>query len=414
MAVAVGQVRDSSWLRQAGLGALGLLVAAVIYVLNRGQADLVVMWLFGLAFGFVLQRSRFCFASSFRDLWLFRNGRVMRAVLLGMAVATLGFALAMYNLSPTIITGRYPLEANVAPLGFHTVVAGLLFGFGMVLAGGCLSGSLYRVGEGYVGSLVALGGVLVGFFLLSRTWGFWWDTSVSYAPRIWLPHYVGWSGGIVLTLLGLLLAYLLVLWWEGRSPARAFRDPELDATPAQDTFGAKVKTLLQKVFVNAWPVLAAGALLGFLNTLEYLYAHPWGVTGEMFRWMDLGSKEVGLTPGALTGLGDIGGTCNIGGAETKRVGLTHGTMINVGIVLGSFVAANLAGEFKIRVPRQPKRYVQAVIGGILMGYGAALALGCTLGAFFSAAPSLGVNAWGFALGLLVGSFVGVRLIKKLG
>jgi len=89
-------------------------------------------------------------------------------------------------------------------------------------------------------------------------------------------------------------------------------------------------------------------------------------------------------------------------------------MINVGIVLGSFVAANLAGEFKIRVPRQPKRYVQALIGGVIMGYGAALALGCTLGAFFSAVPSLGVNAWGFALGLLAGSFVGVRLIKKLG
>jgi uncharacterized membrane protein YedE/YeeE len=73
----------------------------------------------------------------------------------------------------------------------------------------------------------------------------------------------------------------------------------------------------------------------------------------------------------------------------------------------------LASEFKLRVPKQPLRYVQSIGGGVLMGYGAGLALGCTVGAFFSAIPSLALNGWVFAAALAGGAYLGVKLLNRM-
>jgi hypothetical protein len=89
-----------------------------------------VLWLFGLAFGIVLQRSRFCFASGFRDLFLFGEGRVLKGIIIGMAVATVGFSLLMGKLVPDPSAGAFPARAGVYPLGYQTFAGGLLFGWG--------------------------------------------------------------------------------------------------------------------------------------------------------------------------------------------------------------------------------------------------------------------------------------------
>jgi hypothetical protein len=80
---------------------------------------------------------------------------------------------------------------------------------------------------------------------------------------------------------------------------------------------------------------------------------------------------------------------------------------------GAFIAASLASEFKLRWPRQPLRYIQSIGGGVLMGYGAGVALGCTVGAFFSAIPSLALNGWAFALALAGGAYIGVKVLNHL-
>ena len=79
--------------------------------------EMAVFWAFGLAFGFVLQRSRFCFASAFRDIFLMRHGRTMKGVLAGLGVATFGFAVLMSKQVPNPWLGILPPDANVLPLG---------------------------------------------------------------------------------------------------------------------------------------------------------------------------------------------------------------------------------------------------------------------------------------------------------
>jgi uncharacterized membrane protein YedE/YeeE len=390
-------------------GILTLLVAAIVVLLAGAiSSEMAVFWAFGLAFGFVLQRSRFCFASAFRDIFLLRHGRSMRGVLVGLAVATLGFAVLMSRQVPNPSLGILPPSANVLPIGWHLVVGGLLFGVGMVVAGGCVSGSIYRMGEGYVASWVSFAGLMVGLAVAAYTWNWWWDFSISKGPRIWLPAYLGHAGAIVVTLLGLLAVYLLVLWWESRGgltmPEMAFISND------EESFGGKLRDSLRRFFVHGWPIVTGGAVLGFLNVLMFLNSHPWGFTGEVSRWVIGFTTVLGVGPGELQGAATLPG-CAL---EVAGSGVLHHMLFLVwGMVFGSFIAALFAGEFKIRFPRQKIRYVQAVGGGVFMGYGAGLAMGCTIGAFFSAIPSMAANGWFFGLFLAIGAWVGTQVIQRI-
>jgi hypothetical protein len=93
--------------------------------------------------------------------------------------------------------------------------------------------------------------------------------------------------------------------------------------------------------------------------------------------------------------------------------VNHMTFIVVGMWVGSFAGALGAGEFKLRIPTRPARYAQSIGGGVLMGYGAGIAMGCTIGAFFSSIPSLAMNGWVFAMFLALGAWIGTLLIRRI-
>lgn len=391
------------------MGILAVLVVVAVLLLAAAiSSEMALFWTFGLAFGFVLQRSRFCFASAFRDIFLLSHGRAIRGVLVGLAVATVGFSTLMARQVPNPALGIVPPNANVLPIGWHLVVGGLLFGVGMVVAGGCVSGSIYRMGEGYVASWVSFGGLMLGLAAAAYTWNWWWDFSIADGPRIWLPTYLGHAGALIVTLLGLLAVYLLVLWWESRGGLTL---PEMPFKASEDeSFRAKLSDSLRRVFVHGWPITTGGALLGFLNLLMFLNSHPWGFTGEVSRWVIGFTNMMGIGPGELQGASSLPG-CAL---EVAESGILHHMLFLVwGMVFGSFIAALFAGEFKIRQPRQKRRYVQAVGGGVVMGYGAGLAMGCTIGAFFSAIPSLAANGWVFALFLAIGAWTGTQIIQHI-
>ena len=77
--------------RNTGLAVTAWATAAVVYVAAHAvDTEFSMFWVFGLAFGFVLQRARFCFASAFRDIFLLGHARTMKGVLLGLAVGSVG------------------------------------------------------------------------------------------------------------------------------------------------------------------------------------------------------------------------------------------------------------------------------------------------------------------------------------
>jgi uncharacterized membrane protein YedE/YeeE len=398
--------------RRAMHVALGVAAGAAAFALLVGLASsdrlLAVFWLFGLGFGFVLQRSRFCFASAFRDLFLLGDARVMKGILAGLAVATAGFAVLMARLVPEVGFGSLPPGATILPLGLHTLLGGLLFGIGMVLAGGCTSGSLYRAGEGYVGSMVALLGIMLGLEVSSHTWNWWWETHISRAPLVWLPERWGYLGGVLLTFAGLLVAFLGLSWWEFRTSIML--PTAQQESQAAASFGGHLRVLGRTIFVKGWPVVVGGVALGVLNVFLYTYRHPWGVVAGLGIWADKLASVFGLGAGELAGRSSLAG-CAFEPETASALG--HMPLLNLGVIAGAFVASSLASEFKLRVPKQPLRYAQSLGGGMCMGYGAGLALGCTVGAFFSAIPSLALNGWVFALALAIGAYVGVKLLNHL-
>ena len=87
--------------------------------------------------------------------------------------------------------------------------------------------------------------------------------------------------------------------------------------------------------------------------------------------------------------------------------------VTVGLLPGAAIGALLAKEFKLRVPRSAVRYAQSFGGGLFMGYGSGLAIGCTIGAFFSSIASLSVSGWLFGLALAGGAYLGVRTIQRI-
>jgi len=395
--------------RNAVLALLAWGLASVLFVvLHNLDTQFSMYWGFGLAFGFVLQRGRFCFASAFRDLFLLGHGRTMKGVLLGLAVASLGFGLVMSRQVPMAFLGINPPSANVLPLGIHTALGAVLFGVGMVLAGGCVSGSLYRMGEGYVASWVAFGGVMAGLLVAAHTWNWWWQTTIGTAPRLWLPRWLGHPGALAVTLLGLAGVLVWVLVVERRAGG------VVPVTPASrddaETVGEELRGLARTVFVRGWPVLTAGAVLGGLNVLLFTAQEPWGFTGEISRWSIGLAGLANAGPGPLLGAADLPGCVLV---PADGVLLNHMLFLVVGMWFGSFAGALGAGEFKVRVPRRPVRYLQSLGGGVLMGYGAGIAMGCTIGAFFSGIPSLAVNGWVYAVFLGLGAWVGTKMIQRI-
>ncbi|GAB3215151.1 selenium metabolism membrane protein YedE/FdhT [Pseudaeromonas pectinilytica] len=162
--------------------------------------------LFGIGFGLLIERAQICFTSAFRDLWITGRAQMAKAIILGMAVSAIGiFSYVQLGATPKILWA-----------GPNAVLGGLLFGFGIVLAGGCETGWMYRAVEGQIHFWwVGLGNIL-GATLLAYLWD-------DLAPVLALPYQkvnllteLGPLGGLALTYGLLLLALLAILLWERR------------------------------------------------------------------------------------------------------------------------------------------------------------------------------------------------------
>ncbi|MBV8719177.1 MAG: YeeE/YedE family protein [Chloroflexi bacterium] len=412
-ASAVGARRAASFPSHIVVTAAAVAIALVILVAaQQSQPRLALYWVLGLGVGLVLQRGRLCFAGAFRDLFLMRNGGMLRAILVGLAMAAPVFALIEARAVPEPGFGALASGAHVVPLGLNLPVGGVLFGIGMVVAGGCVSGTLYRIGEGYLASWASLFGILVGLSAAAHTWNAWYTFTIQSAPLGWLPTSVGYGGAVVLTWLALAAAYVGTFWWESRGASGpGFTVPSNRKTVGDPvTLGDHLRAVYRNVLGKGWPPLAAVTALVLLNIAAFLVDTPLGVTGELAAWADRAAGLVGLAAGPLLGVDTLAG-CSLAVGANGVINPT--TLLDAGLVFGALIAALAAREFKVRVARQRRRYVQSFAGGALMGYGAGIGIGCTIGAFFSAIPSLGLSGWIFGLALLLGAAVGTQVIRRI-
>jgi len=186
-----------------------LFLTLLLTLLSQISIRLTLILALGISLGFVLQKSRFCFVSALRDPILIGMTQLTRAFLLLLGISILGFALVSWEASQRNI----PLGLYVLPLGAHTVVGGLLFGIGMVLAGGCSSGILMRIGEGFAMQWVAFFGLVVGAVLGERS-VINWRNVFGESPGIFLPDILGWIPTLIMEIIVLLILWRLARWWQ--------------------------------------------------------------------------------------------------------------------------------------------------------------------------------------------------------
>ncbi|HBW34226.1 YeeE/YedE thiosulfate transporter family protein [Desulfosporosinus sp. BICA1-9] len=186
-----------------------LFLTLLIALLSQISIRLTLLLTLGIALGFVLQKSRFCLVSAVRDPILIGMTQLTRAFLLLLGISILGFALVSWGAEQRNI----PLSLNVFPLGVHTLVGGLLFGIGMVLAGGCSTGIIIRIGEGFAMQLVAFFGLVVGSVIGERS-VINWRNAFGEWPGIFLPDMFGWVPTLILEIIALSALWQLARWWQ--------------------------------------------------------------------------------------------------------------------------------------------------------------------------------------------------------
>jgi uncharacterized membrane protein YedE/YeeE len=194
--------------RQLYTAAAVFVVVALIaiYYISAGQPLLGLAELFGAVFGMLIQRGQICFTSGLRDLWLTGRGKLAKAIILGMAIQTVGTAIFIFKGAQPVI--------HWASLG--SLIGGIMFGVGIVIAGGCETGWMYRLIEGQV-QFAAVGiGNIVGATILAYGWDHWgiFNMLVKGAPEVNLITSLGWSGALIATGAFLAILYLLVVWKE--------------------------------------------------------------------------------------------------------------------------------------------------------------------------------------------------------
>lgn len=162
--------------------------------------------LFGVGFGLLIERAQICFTSAFRDLWITGRTHMAKAIIIGMAVSAIGiFSYVQMGLPPKIMWA-----------GPNAVLGGLLFGFGIVLAGGCETGWMYRAVEGQVHFWWVGFGNILGATILAYYWDDLAPSLATSYDKVNLLQTFGPLGGLLVTYLMLLAAFLLVVAWEKR------------------------------------------------------------------------------------------------------------------------------------------------------------------------------------------------------
>ncbi len=441
-----------------------IIISLLYYQVNVYYMYLVAYTWFGFAYGMMLQNGRFCFASASRDL--FAAGVPRMAV--GVLVALMFFSIIQAILSATNLSTFHP-----APVGIHMTISGIIFGLGMVLAGGCASGSLYKVGEGNMTNLIA---VIVGLCIGQAVFVDIGGLFNKFIPSSW--EHSALSKGLPLYIIqdGWFDKYLAGYVWN--QPTIRISDLFSDSLPGAWKYfigdaliGAILPALLILIIIYTKYVRKS-----FIKKRKEVNGGRIGLTDELAgMWnMITASKRttlmgvlIGITAGlhilVMKGLQIKFEATNFGEllvrmGHTKDVSLMGNVFdpgywyitsqeaqfgawilekfgwnmqdniffainnglpellrnpalwMSIGIIFGAMVMARLNNEYKLKWPKG-ELWVWGLLGGILMGIGSRPSLGCNIGAFFIRSAGGDPNGWLYGIGMVIGAFIAVKFFN---
>ena len=325
----------------------------------------------GLLLGLAARIGRFCTLGAIEDVYYGENTLRLQmwGIAIGVAVmGTFGLSgLGLLDLDQTLY-----LSQHWNPLG--SVAGGLMFGYGMALAGNCGYGALARVGGGDLRSLlivlimgisayVTLGGPLAG----PRIWLFGRTEPASSTDSF--AHAFSALSGLSVNLAGMSIGAALVL--------AALINRDMRRAPAHIIWGAVVGLAI----VSGWAGTQWVADNGYDATriVSHTFSAPLGET-ILYTMTSSGNS------------------------------LSFGTGSVVGVVLGAFLGSLIKGHFRWEACEDPRELRRQILGAALMGVGAVVAVGCSVGQGLSAFSVLSYSAPLALLSIMRGAAIGLRQV----
>lgn len=353
-----------------------------------------LLFAIGLLLGYTLFHARFGFTSAFRRLMSVGNGQAMRSHMLMLAVAVTLFA-PILAYGTTIFGGS--VAGYVSPVGVSLLVGAFVFGIGMQLGGGCASGTLYAVGGGRSVMFITFIFFVIGATIGAYHLPFWTEEMPSFAPfSLATSTGLGYSGAWVLSLVLFALIAWVTLVVEKKTKA-----PKMAPVPTESGW--------RRIFRGSWPLFAAAIVLAILNALTLLTrGQPWGITSAFSLWGSKIASSFGV---------DVANWGYWQGANAAALNASifadSTTVMNIGIIIGAFIASAAGGLFKF-TQITLGNFAASVIGGLMMGYGARLAFGCNIGAYFGGIASFSAHGYIWGIMAMAGTFLALYLRPLFG
>jgi len=363
----------------------GLIILTTILLSTTGGNS---AWLFvvALLMGVSLYHASFGFSAAYRKL--FKEGDTT-----GVDGQIILLAVTMILFAPVLMKGEMFGQAvggAIAPVGLGMAFGAFLFGIGMQLGGACASGTLYTAGSGNPRMVLVLIFFCVGAFWGSLDFGWWQELpglgAISLADR-W-----GWDVVFPGQLATLVVLYAGMHFLRKKTKKRQVAKYH--------------QPLLRRLVQGPWPLVWGGVSLGFLNLVTLVSAgHPWSITWGFTLW---GAKIATL-------IGWDSASSNFWASGFQQQALQQylwqdiTSVMNFGILCGAAFAMILAGRKAASFNKNWRPIVAAIMGGLMLGYGARIAYGCNIGAFISGAASTSLHGWVWILCALPGNWIGMHL-----
>ena len=370
------------------LVSLAILIISLI-LQSEFHLKQTLFFLTGIGLGLTLMHAMFGFTGGWRMFIRERRSLGLRAQILLVVLSSVLFF--------PVVGGVFPeLNAHAAlgQVGTSVVIGAFLFGIGMQLGGGCGSGTLFTVGQGQTDMLIT-----ISFFIVGATLGSYhlpWWLSLPNIGKVSLITEFGWMPALLLQLVVLAVLYRFV------SSLDKKRHGGLQNFSVQQ----KHEKFQDQLIHGPWPIwwgVIGLTLFGFITLL--LAGYPWSITFAFGLW---GAKIWSALGGDVANWAYwTGGYPAKALNQSVLADIT--SVMNFGIIFGAMLAAALAGKYAPEGKIKTKRVVTAVVGGLLLGYGARLAFGCNIGALLGGVASGSLHGWLWLAAAFTGGIAGVKI-----
>ena len=362
----------------------------VVDIQSLGKSVLWATFVIALFLGAVMQKTGFCSMGAISDAFIMSSWDRLRQWFLAIGVAIIGFALMSYF---GLIDPLKSFYTGNKFLWLSTIVGSTLFGFGMVLASGCGSKTLVRIGGGNLKSIVVF--MVLGLTAYMTMRGFLGVVRINTLDAVFiafntpqdLPSLLSGPLGIARTQLHLALGLII------GSAFIAYALSNKSFWTANNIFaGVAVGLVICAVW---WISGHLGHVAEDPNTLE-----------EVFVVTNSGRME------SLSFVAPYAYSLDwlMMYSDTSKI-LTVGIVAVAGMILGSAFISVLTKSFRWESFRNTEDTANHLVGAVLMGFGGVTALGCTVGQGLSGISTLAIGSLLALPGFILGAYLALHYLK---